>query len=395
MVGKGGRESQTGAAIGRQSKYNPAMLKRLYIDNFRCFVNFEYKPERKQLLLGANGSGKSSLLDAIEAVKAFVGARGSVFESSEQRTFQASKTRWLNLPSQIFEIEAEIGGAQYLYRLENDVSHPSPFSSVIAETLKVDGAPVVEVVKGEATLYTLAGPSSARFGVGNNASSLAVLTTNRKEIRTFVEWLVKKVFCLRVNPFSMSSLGELDDKTHPRSDLSDIASWYLQLAGSDVEAIIKLRDSLKEVLSGFAALQFPGQQGGAAELRGTFSSQGKEMSLALNELSEGQRCLTALYMVLHFVVAKGQTVFLDEPDNFVSLREIQPWLLAAEQAVEDSGGQLILISHHPEILNYWAKEFGLLFFREENGHARTKPYSSVPDTGLEPAETIARGWEDE
>lgn len=54
------------------STYNPAMLKRLYIDNFRCFVNFEYKPERKQLLLGANGSGKSSLLDAVRAVQAFV-----------------------------------------------------------------------------------------------------------------------------------------------------------------------------------------------------------------------------------------------------------------------------------------------------------------------------------
>jgi AAA15 family ATPase/GTPase len=33
------------------------MLKRLYIDNFRSFVNFEYKPGSKQLLLGANGSG--------------------------------------------------------------------------------------------------------------------------------------------------------------------------------------------------------------------------------------------------------------------------------------------------------------------------------------------------
>jgi hypothetical protein len=77
------------------------------------------------------------------------------------------------------------------------------------------------------------------------------------------------------------------------------------------------------------------------------------------------------------------------------LREIQPWLLAAEDAVQESEGQLILISHHPEILNYWAREFGLLFFREENGQVRTKPYSEVADTGLEPAETIARGWEDE
>src|ERR1035438_8231016 len=47
-----------------------------------------------------------------------------------------------------------------------------------------------------------------------------------------------------------------------------------------------------------------------------------------NELSEGQRCLICLYAILHFVLAKGHTAILDEPDNFVSLREIQPWLMA-------------------------------------------------------------------
>jgi hypothetical protein len=46
-------------------------------------------------------------------------------------------------------------------------------------------------------------------------------------------------------------------------------------------------------------------------------------------------------------------------------------------------------------MNYWAREYGLLFSREENGHVRAKPYREVADTGLDPAETIARGWEDE
>jgi recombinational DNA repair ATPase RecF len=41
------------------------MLTRLYIDNFRCFVNFEYRPARRQLIVGRNGSGKSSLLDVL------------------------------------------------------------------------------------------------------------------------------------------------------------------------------------------------------------------------------------------------------------------------------------------------------------------------------------------
>jgi hypothetical protein len=77
------------------------------------------------------------------------------------------------------------------------------------------------------------------------------------------------------------------------------------------------------------------------------------------------------------------------------LREIQPWLLAAEEAVDDSKGQLILISHHPEILNQWAQEYGLRFFREENGHVRTEKFKTDPDGLLQPSELIARGWENE
>jgi len=100
-------------------------------------------------------------------------------------------------------------------------------------------------------------------------------------------------------------------------------------------------------------------------------------------------------MILHFLIAKGHTIFVDEPDNFVALREIQPWLLAAEAALEDHKGQLILISHHPEILNQWASKYGLRFFREDNGHVRTTKFKVDPKGNLQPAELIARGWEDE
>jgi len=116
--------------------------------------------------------------------------------------------------------------------------------------------------------------------------------------------------------------------------------------------------------------------------------------LAFNfgELSEGQRCLICLYAILHFVLAKGHTVILDEPDNFISLREIQPWLMAAEDAVEDSGGQVLIISHHPEIINQWATSGGVQFVRDGFGLARVEDFRHEPDYGLEPAELVARGW---
>jgi len=179
--------------------------------------------------------------------------------------------------------------------------------------------------------------------------------------------------------------------------MEDLPDWYRYLATSDPDGIVRFRDSLREAMPAFLTLRFSTEDDGVRRLRLDFSSPEpeKQPPFSLHELSDGQRCLIALYMILHFLIAKGHTVFLDEPDNFISLREIQPWLLAAEDAVEESKGQLILISHHPEILNYWAREYGLLFSREENGHARIKPYREVADTGLDPAETIARGWENE
>ena len=45
------------------------MITRLYVDNFRCLVNFELKFQDFTLLAGLNGSGKSSVLDVIYALQ--------------------------------------------------------------------------------------------------------------------------------------------------------------------------------------------------------------------------------------------------------------------------------------------------------------------------------------
>jgi ABC-type uncharacterized transport system ATPase subunit len=100
-------------------------------------------------------------------------------------------------------------------------------------------------------------------------------------------------------------------------------------------------------------------------------------------------------MILHFLLAKGSTVILDEPDNFVSLREIQPWLMAVADAVEEGQGQILLISHHPEVLNQWAPRNGVQFVRDGIGPVRVEEFRGDPGNCLPPSELIARGWERE
>src|SRR5579862_5097294 len=89
------------------------MLTRLYIDNFRCFERFEYKPARKQLILGANGSGKSSLMDALVSLRQCLVEGDRV----DQRFPLSQRTRWLTQCEQVFEIDATLHHGSYRYQL--------------------------------------------------------------------------------------------------------------------------------------------------------------------------------------------------------------------------------------------------------------------------------------
>ena len=44
------------------------MLQRLYVDNYKCLVNFDLPLQELSLLLGPNGAGKTSVLDVVHAL---------------------------------------------------------------------------------------------------------------------------------------------------------------------------------------------------------------------------------------------------------------------------------------------------------------------------------------
>ena len=61
------------------------MLTRLYVDNFRCLENFEYCPERRQLIFGENGTGKSTMFDALLILRQ-IAIAGTRWLSTAERT---------------------------------------------------------------------------------------------------------------------------------------------------------------------------------------------------------------------------------------------------------------------------------------------------------------------
>ncbi|MDR3336966.1 MAG: ATP-binding protein [Treponema sp.] len=112
--------------------------------------------------------------------------------------------------------------------------------------------------------------------------------------------------------------------------------------------------------------------------------------LFFDQLSDGEKMLFGLYAV-YTALGRGtvNTVLIDEPDNYISLQELQPWLLSMGE-IADVLHQIIIISHNGEIIDS-NPSTGYFFWRDNHrSPARVGPLD-VPQ-GLTAREALARGW---
>lgn len=341
--------------------------------------------------MGANGTGKSSFMDALLYLRRLV----VIKQTLDRHDILSQRTLWLNLPKQTFEIEAALGDAIYAYRLVIEAYGDPAKPRVESESVKCNGNPIFDFQAGEVQLFDDEFQRKIAYPYLSDRSALATVETkdNRKLIR-FKNWF-RHLLCFRINPFAMESVAKGED-TYPFAGLSNFAAWYRHLLQSAPKENTTFLKNLREALDGFNFLEFGEPIENQRLMSCEFGQKnGPDLKLSLNQLSDGQRCLLGLYSILHFVAARGHTVVLDEPDNFIALREIQPWLSAVSDAVDDGNGQVLIISHHPELLDQWAPNYGVQFVRDGIGPVRVKEFQADPKTALSPSELVARGWENE
>ena len=365
------------------------MLQRFYADNFRCLVNFEVKLGGIQLLVGDNGSGKSSFLDALDAIRELVIDAVPCAKSFGRKT----RTRWQEMELQHFELDFACGPAQlFSYRLTiADSFEHQP--RVASEALDLNGTSLFRFEGGEMQLFSDAQPGvpKVKFHRDWHRSGLAEVAPRpeNQSLTSFKGWL-ERLRPVQINPWEMSERSEAE-APYPSRRLGNLADWYRHLQQENHEIVAAAIESLREALPGFWSLNARKAGLDYREVLATMQGpSGNEFEVTLRELSEGQRCVIGLYLLLHAVLARGGSLIIDEPENFIALAEIQPWLMRAIGVAEDRAGQLVVVSHHPELLNQLAARGGLMLTREHGGPTRVKPF---PESELPPAELVARGWE--
>ena len=372
------------------------MIKEIYIDNYRCLVNFRINPESFQLWMGDNGGGKTSVLDVLRSIQRILTG-----DHVEDVFSEASLTSWISRdkrPEQEFGVTLDIGGEKYSYALTILHNIQEHRCRIKAEKLTWNGNTFFQFDGKDAHLYrinrdTKAPEEGTSFTADWNRSMISTIAERddnaplilfREEVR---KWLI-----VQPVPLVVKQVAEAETRSLSRY-AENFAQWYRHVLQENPGIAYKTREYLRDVLPGFEELSLK-ESGEFRRLRATFRINNKDNQFDFVDLSDGQRQLIVLYTILETVRQKTHSVVLiDEPDNFVSLREIKPWLAGLQELCEDHAAQAILISHHPTIVNHMVRGNEVWFSRKQGAHTVTRPYPTTP--GLTPAETMERGWDDE
>jgi predicted ATPase len=332
---------------------------------------------------GANGTGKSSVFDAIKFVRDLAIGNcflGGLAGSNDRTISHLEFTHWLKTTTQEFEldIEADDHHFSYLIHLEQIIHHEP---RIIKETVHCDNK----------ELYTrdLEGvhfdQGRSGFPLDWRQAALASIqpSSGRREIESLQKALTSLVI-LRPNVRGMESESRVESH-FPGLELGNLVSWYRHLA-QDQEFTDLLRESLKALWPDLRFLRL--DDAGMSVKALTLSFEGED--LLFNQLSDGEKMLIGLYMI-HTSLSKGNinTVLIDEPDNFVSLQELQPWLLSMGE-LTDKQRQALIISHNSEILD---SNPSISFLFQRDSHSSPARYGplNIPE-GLTAGEALARGW---
>ena len=367
------------------------MLQKLYVDNYKCLVNFDLPLQEMSLLLGPNGVAKTSVLDVVHALAMLLDGEARLTDAGvfPSRTL----TRWQQRDIQVFEIHVRLDIDSYVYRLEVEHERLTRRARIHLERLTGGGGPLFECTQGEVRLYRDNHSEGPKFSADWSESALARVAPRADNTRltNFMEFMKGIIVC-GIDPrgFRTESRGE---SRIPKRDAHNFADWYRHVVQERPDLIPGFTNTLREVIDGLNAVRLEKVGQDTRALMVMFDEGGERYELRLDEISDGQRVLIALYALIHLTEGQRHTLFLDEPDNYVALPEIQPWLMALTDACGEAVSQVVVCSHHPELIDYLGSDSGLLLQREKSGVVTArKPEVDKLEGGLKLSELITRGW---
>jgi predicted ATPase len=343
------------------------------VHNFRCLENFELPVSGKSsvLLIGKNGSGKTTVLLALEILRKIAGGTNQVRDLVKPKDLARGRA---DVPMR-FEIEAELEGQIYSYTLALDLPKGSKELSVLEERIEVGGKPAYSRDAAQVNFELWHNPEGAlrgggvgRVGVGRidiERHLVALPIIQNWSVNIFRQWL-GRMLLLRPIPSLIYGDSEEQETLPPRLDVTDLGSWFSDLLAHAPSAYAEMHQYLKQVMPDLEDIKNPPVGKDARRIVVQFSNDLGSLTLPFADLSDGEKCFMICALVLAAKHAYGNVVcFWDEPDNYLAPSEIGHFVMALRKAFQ-SGGQFIATSHNPEAIRRFSDENTLVLYRKSH-----------------------------
>ena len=338
-------------------------IHRIYIHNFNCFVNFEFKVEGKSplLVIGKNGTGKSTLLDALMIFQGI--ARGLV--DVKQAFGFPPPLLAASVGLARFELEFIEQEVFYSYGFAVEPASDGKSYCVREESLLVGGRPVF--VRKQAEVVILKnGESSPSFNLDQNLFALPIIQTSfLDDPIAIARRAIADMFVLQPIPQLIKSDAN-EASAIMVKNCETFSSWLLHLLSSWPAAYAEIDRYLKTVFPDFRALVTVGSQAQSIGRHYVvqFEKEGVPLPLLISKLSNGEKCqLIAAAIMAANAVSDGTVCVWDEPTNYLALNEVGQMMTALCSSFRKKG-QLIVTAHSDEAILRFTDESTYVFSRK-------------------------------
>jgi len=351
------------------------MIERIYIDNFRCFENFEldFADRKSALIIGKNGSGKSALRKAFGIFQAISRGPNHAAEWVDASDFARHRT---DVPMH-FEVAIVLREKKYQYKILFEHSADTNETQILEERLFVDGNPLIMRHRHQVTV-----PGGATFYLKQNVGALPIINERPGEdsVQQLKSFLASMII-LAPAPKGMTGFTE-EESFVIQEDGSNSAAWLNAMLVRYPARYTEIVEYLQFVLPDFAALEFVQRGERGKQLFVTFQQviDGAKRAIKLDfkKLSDGEKCYFLSALILAFNREESPVFcFWDEPDHHLALPEIGHFITALRR-MTNQNGQFIATTHNAEVIHRFSDENTIVLTRESH----LKPTVPLPLSGL-------------
>jgi predicted ATPase len=343
------------------------MMKRLYVNNFRCLDNFslEFGDHSSLLLLGRNGAGKTTVGLALGVLQTVARGTSRVGDLLMPEDLTRGRS---DVPAR-FEVEVLLAGRYYAYSVAFEF--PTGFRElrVSEERLSVDGNPIFTRELAQVRLARTGSGAEAAFRIDWHVVALPIIQEQNSgdPLSVFKRWFAS---ILILKPVPSHARGEsrqnAPDLRVPDIQATNLGSWFSAMNADRPSTFSQVREHLVNVMPDFNEVTNQLVAKETRSLRFRFLKGQRSVELALEELSDGEKCFFIFALAIAANAADNPILcFWDEPDNFLAPDEVGHSVTALRKAYHDRG-QLIVTSHNPEAIRRFSDENTLFLSRKSH-----------------------------